>query len=248
MQTPEKPFNDFFLLGLSHLVREELFNPNGSIKEGAKAEIEKRLEYGKAAIRQRTRPGDLIAFEGREHWKFEDFCKLNKSADLKKNKERIRRDWNSILRANLNFYADLADYAESIGRRVVSLEPSVRKPGSNLRQAEWRRPKDIVKWARMYYLLGSRADISFLRRIQRNQPKMSVVAAGHAIYLENVMKPKGVDYLPKITQELKEMGLKEKIQMRVEYDNLKRSLMKRRQMEKLKEQHPRSRAPRKPKI
>jgi len=164
--------------------------------------ILERIEYGKKSIREHTNPGDLIAFEHPEEFSFAQNKKLWEAATHQQMTPEIehalRNKWKKVLYLHLNMYSRLAAYAESIGRRVLSLEPSARKPNSALRIACEKEQAGTPRSDRINHLLKYRPNISFLRRIQRHKPKMVVVANGHAIYLEHILKmPRDrTDYIP----------------------------------------------------
>lgn len=209
MQSPEKPFNDFFLLGLSHLLG---FEVSLGVRI-ALQEKQRRLRYGKKAIRKHTAKGDLIAFETPEEYRLEHFKKVYEAITGKKITPEIEKkllmQWPSISKAAFNTYFELAQYAKSIGRRVISLELSIRKPASAFELAYWREPEGMERKKRMEYLFKERANISFLRRIQSLKPRMVIVSWPHAAFIEGKAKPTKVDYFPKIEERQRQLTFKE---------------------------------------
>ncbi len=209
----EKPFNDFFLLGLSHL---SPFEANAFPLPRALEENQKRLEYGKKAIRENTVKGDLIAFESPEVSTFEHYKKLLEAKRGKKitssfEKKTVLQQWQNRYRALQNLYADLARYAESIGRKTVSLEPTIRKPASALLLAYCKQPFHTERKKRMYYLLEEKTNISFTKRIQRIRPKTVIVSLPHAAVIEAKLKPTRIDYFPRATKRLRKRYSRETI-------------------------------------
>ncbi|MEW6295050.1 MAG: hypothetical protein AB1467_02000 [Candidatus Diapherotrites archaeon] len=202
MQEQQKPkeevWRDFHLLALSHLNAHELFNSDGSVKEKARKEIKRRLNYGKKFILQNTKEGDLIAFEGPEKVTFDSYkkeCLPYYQEKFKENAVRmLTKNWR-ILRLNWNFYTELAHYAKVNGRKIISLESALHKPGSKLSQVYGL--KNIEKYARVKYLVEYSRDLSFIRKIQKIKPKMVVVARSHGVLIEVEMRPK-VEYFPEM--------------------------------------------------
>ncbi len=230
MQTPEKPFNDFFLLGLSHLSGfEALFPPRIALQEN-----QIRLEYGKKAIKEHTAKGDLIAFETPEENTFEHYKKIHEAMGEKitheKEKELLAR-WQNLNKVTFNIYFELAQYAERIGRRVVSLEPSIRKPASALMLAYVREPKGTERKKRMRYLLREKPDISFLKRIQRLKPKMVIVARGHAVFIKGKLNPAKEGYFPEIREWHRKRVFEERLAAAQSYKAEKMARLKKGRME-----------------
>ncbi|MDP2974259.1 MAG: hypothetical protein Q8N60_04365, partial [Candidatus Diapherotrites archaeon] len=171
--------------------------------------------YGKRAIRKHTAKGNLIAFEGAEECKFEHYKKIQEALTGKEITPEIEKEllakWHNVEKAALNFYFELARYAQSIGRRVVSLEPSLRKPASAFELAHEREPEGTKRQRRMDYLACKKPDISFLKRIQRLKPKMVIVASGHAIYIERKLNPAKVNYFPRIEEWKRKLEFEERL-------------------------------------
>jgi len=196
----EKVYRDFHLLALGHLNAYELLNSDGSINEEARKEIKRRIDYGKKSILQNTKEGDLIAFETPEKETFNSFKKIALPGYEKKFKENADRmllkRWQ-ILRLHWNFYSELAYYAKANGRKVMSLESGLLRPGSKLPQS-YNDPKNIEKGARVRYLVERRRDLSYIKKIQQKKPNFVIVSRGHGVLIEFEVHPKKVEYFPQI--------------------------------------------------
>ena len=196
-------FNDFCLLELSHLTIDDIFNykkertPSGTapitkvygVKRTASKERSKRLAFGKKIIDTETKAGDLVLIESPEQYTLEDFKKHYAGTPFE-------LFGNTIVKEIMNFYSELAKYAESKGRKVQSLEPGVFRPGSRLYEAIARLSSlPLEKIKRVEYLTTHRRDYFMQKRIQVKKPALVIVARGHAVRLENAMKPKKTIYL-----------------------------------------------------
>jgi len=226
----EKAFNDFFLLGLRHLKTGEIFE-KGKINSSAKAVIRQRIEHGKKAIRAQTVRGDLIAFESPKRWTFEQYKKisrtLHKVVGVPLPDAVLRQWWDGLVKEYFGFYAELADYAKSIGRKTISLETSIRKPESKVRELSAKARPGSQTFERVAFLITSGANPSFLKKVLRKKPKMVVVSDGHAAFLESMLKPKKVDYFPKVSQRQKEEYLRYMNEQSLKFRRKKRQRLSR---------------------
>lgn len=198
-----KPFNDFFLLGLDHLANRELFNLDGSINANAKAEMQRRIEYGKNVIREQTKEGGLIAFEAPHRWTFEQHKRASLAAHPDLEEQTLKHWWNEIVKDHFGFYAEIAEYAESIGRKVVSLETRVRMPNTGIYKAYAKAMSSPQKFDRIKFLTTIKVGESFFKKIQKLKPKMVIVSGGHAASLEATLVPRKLDYFPKASEALR---------------------------------------------
>ena len=252
-----RAYKDFFLFGLSHLTEREAFVQKSAfeadfdaVKPGARAEILRRLEHAEKVIEQHTKPGDLIAFEAPKPCTFEDYCKvyeLHIRLGEPQAKQKLRSTWDALMNIQANYYSRLAEYAEKIGRKVVSLEPSIRKHDSSFRRAFAVQPFLTQKWARMDYLLRRKSDSFFLHRVQKLQPKMVVVDGSHALFIENTLKleKRNVKYFPPLTQSQKEAALS---RIKEEHRRYRREKLKRLREGQKKDNARKKKTQRKPRI
>ncbi|MDO8634031.1 MAG: hypothetical protein Q7K34_01930 [archaeon] len=210
-----RPYRDFTLVQLNHLRIEDLFDfaskihrditVHDAIYEQGTAElraskialdrIKEGIEYGKKIIDENSKPGDIVMLESPEEWTFESFMKMRYPEPIAN-----RQFWEAIIKHQLNMYHELAKYAESHGRQVLSLEQGVNTPNSRLSRTAVQPPKsnesEFRKHARIEsrrdVLAGPRRDISFQRKIQAKKPALVIAAMGHAAYLYKTMKPKNM--------------------------------------------------------
>jgi len=179
-KSKEPVFRDFCLVEFSHMASLDRKKLDALIKSTKEC-----LELAKEAVRDKTRPGDLVMIETPKHFTYSDWLAVSGRKDNSKAK-RVWRRWAHL---HFNAYYFLSKYARSIGRKVESLEPTPTEGATKFMKMVRRKlgPEDTI---RMKYLEGPRRDDFFQHRIQRREPKMVVTAMGHAIPLEVAMEPK----------------------------------------------------------
>jgi hypothetical protein len=199
----EEAFRDFHLLAISHIPTEKVQAP---IEEQL-LKLKANLDKGKEEIKNKTKPGDIIAFESPQRVTFEDYNKLNLGLFKKAYKEKAEKMllyyWGNLDKFTLNFYAELAEFATKNGRQVVSLESGLYKPGSKLWTAALQRrgfriALNLPPSTRLDYISELGRDIKQIRRIQEKKPKMVIVARGHATVIEHLNPKRGINYYPSI--------------------------------------------------
>ncbi|MBU2100587.1 hypothetical protein KKG83_05580 [Candidatus Micrarchaeota archaeon] len=197
----ENAFRDFHLLAISHIPLTKCLVP---FKEQL-LELKTKLDKGKKEIRKKTKYGDVIGFESHQRLTFEEYTKLNldlfEKAYGKKANERLSYYWENIDKFTLNFYAELAEFARENGRKVVSLESGLYRPGSKLWAAALQRrgfrvALNLPPSTRLDYISELGRDIRQIRRIQQKKPKMVIVARSHAAVIEYLEPKRGVEYYP----------------------------------------------------
>jgi hypothetical protein len=254
-RTGSEMHNDFYLMSLNHLEHDinmpesyasrlALAVRNGDSKKAEKIgrimkkEIARRQSVAKKAIEEHTREGEAIAFENPEPASFEIFRReMMQSPSFEAYSQSrilaphvdgwVSRMWENGMRESANFYADIAEYARSRGRRIVSLEPPSRRLGSSRRAAlvraslasglnenivrpelrdEVRRSNELeaAKSDMARYLLTFKADTAFRRKVAQEKPAMVIAAHGHGVALEGAVTPRrGLSYFPRVSQSRK---------------------------------------------
>lgn len=192
----EKVFSNFFLLFLNHLQDR----PTDELK--TEEILKRRLKYGKKSILLNTKKGDVIALESPERWTLKNFRevflpifreKYEKNEEMKKRLPKILARLWKRQKLNINFYAELADFARRNERKVVSLESGLWSPKSRLVKAYERVgfgfEGNSNKDKRLEFLRNERRDLGFCIRIQRIKPVMVITADGHAAVIEKEFNP-----------------------------------------------------------
>jgi len=245
MRLPKgRPYSNFTLLELPHLMDYEIFifDKNEKIKRVRKralSELEKRLEFGKKVIDEETNPGGLIMIEDPWGFSYHTFLKQYKGTP-------VLHFWSEIMKRHLNGYLELANYSEDhkTGPRcVTSTTHHCLKPGSGLRTInskhyyfpESRKKKNskegYSEWTkltlRLRHITLENTNILLRNKIQKQKPRLVIVAAGHAWYLEGSMKPKKVIeyskiHRPKAYENKENFQLIEKCRLNVFYNNHKK--------------------------
>ncbi|MDO8628043.1 MAG: hypothetical protein Q7K42_06255 [Candidatus Diapherotrites archaeon] len=197
----EPIFRDFTLTELSHLDLYQCFKKIGEKYAysvyGWQNWQNERLAFGRAQIDQHTKPGDMVALETPEFMTSEEVKKFFGN--------KVSPDILDEVQEFMNFYHKLARYAESVGRKVVSLEPSSMKHGGKLAQLGTkveqlekdrisRTDRNFTKTEQEFvdrgrYLTGLRRDIAIQKRIQIGKPKLVIAAARHALDIIGLINP-----------------------------------------------------------
>ncbi len=183
---------NFRLCELTHL-SGELFH-SSTLWPTMRDMIEERIKFGKKIILSKTEPGDLVMMESPERHTYEDSLK----GQGKKDSSRLREEWEGIEKSHSNMYYELAKFARSRGRRVLSLEPSPADSGGKLAVLANRlREASPENFKRTEYLVGARRDDVYVRKItwesqaeaRAGRTPLAIAACSHVIGVRSLISP-----------------------------------------------------------
>lgn len=213
MPKPEKEhFRDFVLCEVTHLNAGHYETASKGAMFDAdiiRNALESRLAFGKKAIDEQTKPGELIMLETPEEITYEQ-------ATLGGERSRHGRIlWDLIQGQEKNLYHTLAKYAKNHRRKVASLEPKGHRPGTQMFSLVNLRNTDILTGNPNQNKLAKAMDtftkvtrlLYNIKTINQNKPALVIAANAHALYIEDQMKPKKVLWHIPPSEELKQEHL-----------------------------------------
>ncbi|GEM_PF-4338585 len=198
-------YSDFVLVEVSHLPNDTLnripafFSQHG--KKGLKeleAHIQQKIDFTKKQIQLHTKPGDVVLIEAPEGKSFQQFLKQQSVHGNRLTPEKhdwLNMNWQLWIKTEANMYAEIARYAQNLGRRVQTTEYGVTRTGSRLHTEGANIPFMPPETRQRFIdIFSHRRHIGIERRINKHKPAMVICAAGHAAQLETDFKPKKVIY------------------------------------------------------
>ncbi len=178
----EPVYRDFCLCEITHLSAEDFDNlPRKDYNNKLKALV----EFGKLVIKNETKVGDLVMLETPRKVNIQHVHGDTPTEEKKEAWKKYSVEWA--------LYPALAQFAQSIGRSIESIEPTPMKPGARF----WKRVAIIKKGKktkkiqeREEYLITQPREAVMLAKIQRRKPKLVIVASAHAAFLEEKLAPR----------------------------------------------------------
>ncbi|MBN2127104.1 MAG: hypothetical protein JW703_01790 [Candidatus Diapherotrites archaeon] len=181
-------YHDFVLCETNHPVLGDIYTHNSETGLGInekilnkhKTQARKRLEKAKKIIDSESKPGDLIMIESPEE---------EKTSYWGKDEELAKKYWDKGLNECINFYYNLAEYAKSRGRKVLSLESGTTRSGGRFIKSLAEQTSTPELELRREYIMRIQRNKLMEAKINAKKPKLVLTAKWHESYLEN-MKPK----------------------------------------------------------
>jgi len=142
--------------------------------------IQSRQESVADAILRETKPHDLIMLEGPvERTPLENLAPYLRQLPKEKREAYVR---------HADFYADIAEYAKSIGRRVQSMDSGLNRRFAELSSYLLGLPPALKEESEL--AAHHQRDRIMEKRIKKFTPKLVVTTREHSYWLLHTIKPR----------------------------------------------------------